>query len=614
MKHRLSLIFATALFATCAPTSRGLSFLSIERRQHKHHGYTHRSRLFGVSNSQPDDNNEDSSHNVLMPEKKPQNNLHGVGATSPSAQENDANLEQKAILRPHAPKTPRPPNSDTKRDEDESMLNRARDLLDTQAQLAASRSPTRRIADEDYYRDKSTPESPSPESFREQEFLHEISHAQNDIGDTIPAVSTALESSIHLLTSGRQGRIIPPHRTSMELIRDSRRRAQKLLSRRDFETEKAEEKKARIKAKMEEELLNVDNRLKAKLDVVHSGIVEDVERMQALIYREMDLEEERMAQFNSLVENLKASAQAIKEDIASENEILYEMKALRSKLDGDSTSARQLDRLILRKQDLLSVESDLLKDLDQCTFDTRQAFMNCERRRNTMQDVLERVSCSVQFLESRECDWSDIDVMEVVLSEATQEVEESEARIVNLKDRIHFAQMKKDEILRESVDMQQPDSDVDAAAYDPLVDLARNSSSIVKLSDLLEKDHIDVVKQLAVSLGNATYSGSKATALALKTLLEAVTAKEGGVAADIARMKTNPVDFQGNATFKETARAAIDSIVDTTKVFLEQAASSEANKEARKSMRNVTNELVSAANAVSVLGTRAYQRLLQQKD
>jgi hypothetical protein len=85
--------------------------------------------------------------------------------------------------------------------------------------------------------------------------------------------------------------------------------------------------------------------------------------------------------------------------------------------------------------------------------------------------------------------------MEIVLAEVTKEVEESEARIVELKDRIHYALMQKDARLCETVDMHQTDSDVDAAGDDDdvLVELAPNNIAFLELSDLQEKYDADVV-------------------------------------------------------------------------------------------------------------------------
>ena len=140
MKHRLFLIFVTSLLVTFPPKSHGLSFLSLKTRHQTYHGYTHRSRLFGVSNPQADDNNGDSNYNLMMPEKKSQPKPDG-DATSASAKAK-VKLEQKAVLKPHAPKTSHPPNIDTTHDEDESTLKRLRDLLDTQSQVASLRSPT----------------------------------------------------------------------------------------------------------------------------------------------------------------------------------------------------------------------------------------------------------------------------------------------------------------------------------------------------------------------------------------------------------------------------------------------------------------------------------------
>ena len=325
--------------------------------------------------------------------------------------------------------------------------------------------------------------------------------------------------------------------------------------------------------------------------------------MQVLVNREIILEEERMGQFNLLVQNLQSSALAIRQDIAAETKIYHEMSSLRTKLDSDSTSARQLDKLIIRKQDLLDIEAGLLEDLNVCSSDSKRAFLDCERRYKTMQKVLDTVCKPVKSLET-DCNWSDIDAMEAVLVEAAKDVEQSELRLMSLKNRVDFALKQKDIILRASVNINQRPTD----------NAGRNSSAILKASDLQDKNDSDVIKQLAISLGNATYSGSKATAFALKTILDAVSAKEVSSAVDLARMKTNQVDFGSNETFKETARAALDSIVDTTKVFLENAAVSEASKEVVTSVQDVTHELVSAANAVSVLSSRAYKKFLSQLD
>ena len=325
--------------------------------------------------------------------------------------------------------------------------------------------------------------------------------------------------------------------------------------------------------------------------------------MQVLINREMILEEERMAQFNILVRNLQSSALAIRQDMAAETKIYHEMRALRTKLDGDSTSARQLDKLIVRKQELLDIESGLLEDLNACSSDTKRAFSDCERRYRSMQAVLDTVCKPVKTLETRDYNWSDIDIMESVLIEAAKDVEQSELSLMSLKNRIDFALQQKDAILRASVTMHHRSNNT----------TENNKSAILKFTDLQDKDDTDVIKQLAISLGNATYSGSKATAFALKTILDAVSAKEVSLAADLARARTNQVNFGSNETFKETARAALDSIVDTTKVFFEMAAVSDASREAGASVQNVTNELISAANAVSVLSNRAYKKFLGQQ-
>ena len=329
--------------------------------------------------------------------------------------------------------------------------------------------------------------------------------------------------------------------------------------------------------------------------------------MQILINREMILEEERMAQFNALVQTLQSSVLAIQKDMATETKIYHEMKTLSSKLDRDSTSARQLGKLIVRKQALLDIESELLVDLKACASESKKAFLDCERRYKSMQSVLDTVCQPVKSLESKVYDWSDIDIMESVLAEAANDVEQSEAKLTSLRERIEYALLQKDAILLDSVKMQQKSNE--NGSYNE-----RISNASLSVSDFQGKNDTDVMKQLAVSLTNATLSGTKATAFALKTLIDAVSAKEFSMTADLARVKATQVSFGSNETFKETAREALDSIVDTTKVFFEKAAVSDASLEARQSVQNVTDELISAANAVTVLGKRAYQKLMNQED
>jgi hypothetical protein len=198
MKYHASFLLAAAF----APSNvEALSISSFKSQVDR--GYIHRSRLFGLPNSDTDVKSDLKRH---------------------------ASNEGK-VLRPHAPTIPHP----TK--DDESVLQYANKLLDAQA----TKSPTRRIADDEFYTAQ-----PSPTK-------HYLQSLNND------------------LSVGPR-----PTPTSIELLRVSKRRAQKLLSRSIFEKERAEEKKARIKSRMEEELRDVEEGLKLKLDMAMMGIEDDV--------------------------------------------------------------------------------------------------------------------------------------------------------------------------------------------------------------------------------------------------------------------------------------------------------------------------------------------------
>ena len=121
------------------------------------------------------------------------------------------------------------------------------------------------------------------------------------------------------------------------------------------------------------------------------------------------------------------------------------MKALRSNLEENSSSAAQLDALILQKQDMLTIESFLLDDLKQCIMETKQAFDECEERSKATRMVLERIDHP-----ANENEWADIDDMETILAAAEKDVKESELRVAALKNRIDLALIEKNAILRGS--------------------------------------------------------------------------------------------------------------------------------------------------------------------
>ena len=169
----------------------------------------------------------------------------------PELDSNDKITSSGKLLKPRAPDTPPPPDEDGD-DDDETIITEAKELMSIQATGRLSPSPTYVIA-------KTTDDTALT-----------VKKSMSNVLDT----SSTLSSSVEFLQSGPgRGR---PYRSSMELLRDSRRRAQKRLSRSEFERQKAEEKKARIRAKMEEQLMQVESSLKEKIDSAQIGINQEV--------------------------------------------------------------------------------------------------------------------------------------------------------------------------------------------------------------------------------------------------------------------------------------------------------------------------------------------------
>ena len=214
MKYSISYLAAAAL--TAFSIIEGLSTVSYKRLQ-RNHVSNHQSRLFGMQN--PETYDVTGANTSLSKSKKKKHRRKIKGA-----------VDTVKVLRPHAPNTPRPSR-------DGSVLEYANLLLDTQLlQEPRAKSPTRRIADEEF---------------------HQASRYLKPLDDD--------------LSVGPKPRL-----TSLELLRDSKRRAEKLLSRTIFEKEKANEKKMKIRSRMEEELRIVDDKLKEKLDMALMRIEDDV--------------------------------------------------------------------------------------------------------------------------------------------------------------------------------------------------------------------------------------------------------------------------------------------------------------------------------------------------
>lgn len=365
---------------------------------------------------------------------------------------------------------------------------------------------------------------------------------------------------------------------------------------------KAEEKKAKIKAQFQAQLLDIDNNLKEKLASARSAINEEVQNLTDLIVKELSLEIERGSQFVLLIDNLETSIKAIKQDFASEKKIAEEMRELQSKLKDSSATASQLNNLLVQKENLLSVEEKLLHDLNLCIVETRQTLHDCENRAHKMKDVLDMLDSS-----SLDAYMFDIDDVETVLNEAAYDVCTSEARVASLKQRIAQALIQKDAILNSYANKEEESSDCSYNSWNS------GGSVVVKLSELQEWNNTEVFKQLAVSLGNATFSGSKAAVFALKTFIEAASNEKVALNAGQACQKSKLIGAATNETFKEVTRSALDAFVDTAKVYIKTATSIDTANKATLNLGDATKELTTVANAISALGIRFFHKMKGNK-
>ena len=215
-----------------------------------------RSHLDDVSNQSFGNNDKDKNID--------EDNRLGVEPSEQSASSTSMKetSNSRSLFKPHAPNTP--PPSTHEGNEDEDIINEARELMKIQrAMRKASSSPTYVI-----------PKRPAAASPTSAIIIPEKKDASKTEAPSNSETASTLSSSVDFLQPG-PGRI-QPYRNSMEMLRDSRRRAQKRLSRSDFEKQKAEEKKAKIKAKLEAQVMEIDNKLKEKMNLAQNAIDEEV--------------------------------------------------------------------------------------------------------------------------------------------------------------------------------------------------------------------------------------------------------------------------------------------------------------------------------------------------
>lgn len=120
-------------------------------------------------------------------------------------------------------------------------------------------------------------------------------------------------------------------------------------------------------------------------------------------------------------------------------------------------------------------------------------------------------------------------------------------------------------------------------------------------------------KQFAVSLRNATFSGSKAAVFAIKTFIEAASNEKVTLSAEQARQKSKKISAGSNETFKEASKSALDAFVDTAKAYFETASSIDTCKRATSNLDDATKELTTVANTIGALGIRVFHRMKGRK-
>uniref|UniRef100_A0A7S2KD25 Uncharacterized protein n=1 Tax=Leptocylindrus danicus TaxID=163516 RepID=A0A7S2KD25_9STRA len=318
-------------------------------------------------------------------------------------------------------------------------------------------------------------------------------------------------------------------------LKDTKRRTQKRIVRGMYEREKAAERIAELKAKMDQEMNIINLELEEVLMEVQKKIDTELYRISELFKDAIGGEVNRQTLISSLIELLCRAIETKEEEINAEMKITMDMKNVLSALK-EGTISENLYNLVEIREKVCSIDEALLADLNDCVRELELILEDSKERQKllevTFEGVMRPEACTAEQEE-----WADsLDHMETVLDIAAVNVETAENKIQFLKTRIEDALVNKSVVLGEplpksfqqrgqqNIDEEQMYQQEMAQQHQQQqmqpFDCPEPKYSIDTFQDM---DEMDVLHIMGTSIGNAAVGGTRMTLLGLRAILDSVT-------------------------------------------------------------------------------------------
>lgn len=391
-------------------------------------------------------------------------------------------------------------------------------------------------------------------------------------------------------------------------LSDARGKNEKRLSRSLYEKEKASEKIAVIKARMEEQILAVEEGLNLKLNEIQGNFDEEMDRTKNLLLSQVQIESDKMEKMRALKCGLEEAIQSKSSEIKSEEGITAEMVEVRSKLKTGNIS-KQLDALIDEKRQLATFEQTQLDDLKAFVVTADSIIDNTKIRSQEIQKVIDNVNAiDIKQPGDVKYDFSNFVELEMMWEKAATDAENENVTILKLKKNFDQVLLNKIILLGEEVpeyltiaasDLAiQKEAQVqgqelrNTANQRGIVKSSSHSESSIQHVDSMDaKGEYELLGVVASSLGHAALDSAKAGVLGVKAVIDTVN------------------EIEVTAAGKQFDQNSLKAIGDAGRAIANNVGKAASASHASDALKDTSNDLGSVFKALGALGKKAAERM-----
>ena len=292
-----------------------------------------------------------------------------------------------------------------------------------------------------------------------------------------------------------------------DIIQETKDRTEKRQSRAYHERTKAADKLRRLQRKYDQAVSEIEVELREKLAEQQTRLDEDMDVISRVLQAEIQSEVSREGEIVEFMDLIKKNLSLKLAGVTREEGIILEMQEARSKIKTGSITS-QLDEMLVQKISIVQTDLALVADMNACIFEVQSVLDECQRRSTLLTSKLINLSKPMVGVAYA---WSTFDDLEAILKEANESAFNYETRLLKIQERMNERLTFKSGIIDGSI----PPG---AARFG-----TETTGNAVYSRKEKFGEYGELGRELAKSVGNAAFGGSKAALAGLKTFFDTVT-------------------------------------------------------------------------------------------